>query len=68
MALAPSQVWLDTAAVTRSQPNRQSSSAIFARLVWRGVSSCSTPASGTISRAKRPSAMARKARWWDSRA
>ncbi|MDT4878852.1 hypothetical protein FQZ97_1144840 [compost metagenome] len=68
MALAPSQVWLETAAVTLSQPNSGSSSAIFSRLVRRGVSSWTTPASGTISRAKRPSSMARRARTCDSSA
>ncbi|MNQ71825.1 hypothetical protein D3C85_865100 [compost metagenome] len=68
-AAEASQVWLDTAAVIDgySAPT-VSRLAIFSRVVSRGVSSYQTPSSGTISRVKRPPAMALRARWWLSRA
>ena len=64
-----SEIWLDTAAVTRPSGRSSGSPAIFSRLVSRrGPSSVVTPATGTISRSNRPSSIARTARRCDSSA
>ncbi|MCY1177909.1 hypothetical protein D9M73_182350 [compost metagenome] len=68
-AAEASQVWLDTAAVIDGNCGSTGcNSAIFARLLWRGVSSTANPWQLTISRANRPLAMAAKARSWLCRA
>ena len=68
-AVAPSEIWLDTAAVSRPPGISVGSLAIFSRLVSRrGPSSFLTSPYGSISPAKRPSSMARIARRWLSSA
>src|SRR5947208_6599912 len=61
-AEAASEIWLDTAAVSRPPSTNVRRDAILARSGSRGPSSRVTPASGTISRSKRPSSVARRAR------
>jgi hypothetical protein len=69
IAEAPSEIWLDTAAVRRPSGSSVLSFAIFSRLVSRrGPSSLRTSPNGAISFSKRPSSMARIARWWLSNA
>ena len=51
-ALAPSAFWLASAAVILPLSRKGLSEAIFSRLVRRGHSSRSTPATGTISEEK----------------
>ena len=53
-----SEICDDTAAVSRPPSTSVRSDRILSRSGSRGPSSCSTPASGTISRSKRPSARA----------
>jgi hypothetical protein len=65
MAAAPSEIWLDTAAVRRPPSVMVLRPAIFSIVVsGRGPSSSVTAPKGRISRAKRPSAVARAARMW----
>ncbi len=61
-AAEASAIWLDTAAVTRPPSCRVFSVAIFSRVDSRGGSSTAKSPTGTISRSKRPSAMALSAR------
>ena len=69
MALAASEIWLATAAVTRPSGTRVRNAAILAKLVSRrGPSSASTAPYGMISRSKRPSSAAAAARRWLSNA
>ena len=64
-AEAPSQICEATAAVSEPPSASTGSEAIFSSVVSRVVSSASRPASGTYSPAKRPSAIAARARLWD---
>ncbi len=68
-AAEPSEIWLETAAVSRPSGIRVRSPAIFSRVVpRRGPSSVVTSPSGAISRSKRPPSMAAIARSWLRRA
>ena len=60
-----SEICDETAAVRRPPSTRVRRVAIFSSVdSRRGPSSCATPSSGSISASKRPSSMARMARWW----
>ena len=68
-ALAASEIWDDTAAVSRPPSTSAGSLAICSSEVpRRGPSSAVTSPSATISRSKRPSSCAVTARWWLSSA
>ena len=63
-ALAPSEIWLAIAAVSRPPSTRVFRPAIFSSEVSRGPSSVTKPSTGMISFSKYPARMAAWARWW----
>ncbi len=65
IAADASLIWLATAAVMRPPSRSVGSERIFSQLGSRGPSSRASPATGTISRSKRPSAVAVRARSWE---
>ena len=68
MAAEASEICDATAAVMRPPSRRVGSDRIFSQFGSRGPSSVARPLTGTISPSKRPSAVARMARSWDSTA
>ncbi|SLI06992.1 Uncharacterised protein [Mycobacteroides abscessus subsp. abscessus] len=64
VALAPSEIWLATAAVSGLPSASGGREAIFSRLVSRGPWSIQKSPTGTISLSKRPFLMASRARSW----
>ena len=63
-ALAPSEIWLAIAAVSRPPSRSGLSPAIFSRVVSRGPSSVRKSPTGTISFSKWPSRIAANACSW----